>query len=83
MPSAWRVHVIQSALQEAGCTAAVAECDIYALPTALRSAAIDTLLAENASFPMVAVRGEIVSFGGIDLDAIVLAVKGEHRATDR
>lgn len=83
MPTAWRVRAVEEALQAAGCAGEVAACDIYALPTALRTVAIDTLVAEGAGYPMVAVRGEIVSFGGIDLDAIVLAAKGEHRAGDR
>lgn len=70
-------------MQREGLSETVAERDIYALPVPLRTIAVDTLIAEGATFPMVAVRGEIVSFGGIDLDAILLAVKGEHRAGDR
>ena len=83
MPPAWRVRVIEAALEQAGLPGTVAECDIYALPAVLRTVAVDTIIAEGAGFPMVAVRGEIVSFGAIDLDAIVLAVRGEHRAGDR
>lgn len=75
MPSTWRVHVIEAALRDGGFRLSVSECDVYSLPAAERTAVVDVLIAEHASFPMVLVRGRIACHGGIDLDAVLRAVR--------
>ncbi|MEA5076146.1 MAG: hypothetical protein VB139_07345 [Coriobacteriia bacterium] len=75
MPSTWRVHVIEAALVAEGFRMPVADCDVYSLPAAARTAVVDILIAERASFPMVMVYGRVVCHGGVDLDAVIRAVR--------
>lgn len=77
MPSTWRVRVIDERLLREGIRARLEECDIYSLRAELRKAVTDAIVAENASFPMVLVDGDVVSHGGVDLDAVVAAVREE------
>jgi len=53
------------------------ECDVYALDPGLRRTVIDVLIAEHAGFPMVVVSGAVVCHDGVDLDAVVCAVREE------
>jgi disulfide oxidoreductase YuzD len=75
MPSTWRAHVIGERLRQDGLRADLDESDVYALPDDLRKAVVDTIVAEQASFPMVLVNGVVVSHGELDLDAVVRAAR--------
>lgn len=75
MPSTWRAHVIEAALVAEGFRLPVVDCDVYSLPGGERKAVVDVLIAEQASFPMVLVHGRVVCHGGVDLEAIVRAVR--------
>lgn len=76
MPTAWRVHVIEATLTAHGLDVPVSDCDVYALSADDRTRVVDVLLVEKTSFPMVLVGGVVVCHAGLDLDAIVLAVRG-------
>lgn len=75
MPTAWRVHVIEARLEAEDLDIAVSDCDVYALPARERTRVADVLIAEKTSFPMVLVDGDVVCHAGLDLDAIVRAVR--------
>lgn len=75
MPTAWRVHVIEAALRAEGLDVRVSDCDVYSLPAPQRTRVVDALVAEQTSFPMVLVGHEVVCHAGLDLDAIVRAVR--------
>ncbi len=75
MPDAWRVHVIEERLRAEGLRVPVRECDVYSLPPADRTRAVDVLIAERTSFPMVIVGERVVCHADLDLDAIVRAVR--------
>lgn len=77
MPSAWRVRVIDERLRREGIRARLEECDIYSLAPELRHVVLDAVVAVQAGFPMVLVDGEVVSHDGVDLDAVLGAVKEE------
>lgn len=77
MPSTWRVRVIDERLLREGIRARLESCDVYSLPPELRRAVTDAIVAENAGFPMVLVDSVVVSHGGVDLEAVVAAVREE------
>jgi disulfide oxidoreductase YuzD len=75
MPTAWRVHAIESALAAEGLPGQVSDCDVYALPAGERTHVVDVLIAERTSFPMVLVDDEVVCHAGVELEAVVSAVR--------
>jgi disulfide oxidoreductase YuzD len=75
MPSAWRVHVLEQRLREAGFNIGVSECDVYALEPADRTRVVDLIVAERAAFPMVLLDGAVVCHGGVDVDAVLRAIQ--------
>lgn len=73
MPSTWRVQVIGEALGRAGVRAELDEYDVYALPPELRHRVLDSIVKQQAEFPMVLVNGEVACHSGIDLTAVLRA----------
>lgn len=80
MPTAWRVHAIEAALAAEGLPGQVSDRDVYSLPAAERTRVVDLLIAEQTSFPMVMVDGEIVCHAGVELEAIVRAIRERSRS---
>lgn len=77
MPSAWRVHVLEQRIREAGFTVTVGECDVYALEPGDRTRVVDLIVAEQAEFPMVLVGDTIACHGTVDVDAVLRAIRGD------
>lgn len=75
MPAAWRLHVIAARLQADGIDATVVESDLYSLEGAARHAVLDVLIAGGGEPPLVLVGDEVACCDGIDLDAVVEAVR--------
>lgn len=76
MPETWRARVLHERLTAYGIAAEVRVSDIYTLEGAERHAALDAVVAEHAGFPMVIVDGCVACHGGIDVDAVMEAVRG-------
>lgn len=66
---------MEAALAAEGFRLPVADRDVYSLPGDERTAVVDVLIAEHASFPMVLVHGRVVCHGGVDLAAIIRAAR--------
>ncbi|MHB9002960.1 MAG: hypothetical protein ACYC6C_02680 [Coriobacteriia bacterium] len=75
MPAAWRLHVITRRLQAEGIVATVAQRDLYSLEGAARHAVLDALIAHGGEPPLVLVGDEVACCDGIDLDAVIEAVR--------
>lgn len=75
MPPAWRLHVIARRLAAEGLSATVAQRDLYSLEGAARHAVLDAMIATDAEPPMVLAGDAVVCVNGIDLDAIVAALR--------
>jgi hypothetical protein len=79
MPMAWRVHVLQEGLREAGIDDEVVERDLMVLEGAQRQAALDVMLREEVDPPMVLVDNIVVCAGEIDIAAVVAAAQRAAR----
>jgi hypothetical protein len=79
MPMAWRVHVLQEGLREAGIDDEVVERDLMTLEGAQRQAVLDVMLREDVDPPMVLVDNIVVCAGEIDIAAVVAAAQRAAR----
>lgn len=77
MPVEWVLHVLEARLErEFGAGCEVHSVDLHGLTPDESTAALDALVAEQGSFPIVLVNGVAACVGAVDVDAVVAAAGG-------